>query len=255
MEDRMKLAGRVALVVGGASGLGRASSEACAEDGAKVLIADINKAGGEAVAAAIRAKGGTASFVKTDATSEDAIKAAVEAAVREFGKLDILVNSAGLRDPDVPMDWHASIDLFLKGPYYACLHGVPEIKRAGGGAIINISSLAGITGGVQKTVEATGYPCAKHGLVGLTRTLALAYAKDNIRVNAVCPGYIKTGMTQDMHQANDGGQSLISETLRVPMDRWGEPHEIGRVVAFLASNDASFITGQPIVVDGGFMAR
>jgi NAD(P)-dependent dehydrogenase (short-subunit alcohol dehydrogenase family) len=112
-----------------------------------------------------------------------------------------------------------------------------------------------VTGSVSRTVDETGYPCAKHGVIGLTRTLALAYAKKKIRVNAICPGYIKTGMTEQLYQAADGGRALISETLRVPMDRWGEPHEIGKVVAFLASDDASYITGQPIIVDGGFMAR
>jgi NAD(P)-dependent dehydrogenase (short-subunit alcohol dehydrogenase family) len=241
------------LIVGGASGLGRASAEACAEDGAKIVIADLNEAGGAEVAAAIAGSGGEAVFVKTNATVEDEVKAAVAAAVGTFGKLDILVNSAG--DASAEMSWHASIDLYLKGPYYACRHGLPEMERAGGGAVINISSISGVTGGVSPNVDATGYPCSKHGVIGLTRTLALAYAKRNIRVNAVCPGYIKTAMTKPMYGAEDGGRAIISEKLRVPLDRWGEPHEIGRVVAFLASDDASFITGQPIIVDGGFMAR
>ena len=251
----MRLQGRSALVIGAASGLGRASAEALAQDGAQVMVADVNEAGGAKVVEGIRAAGGKAAFFRTDATNEENVKAAVAATEAAFGKLDILVNSAGLLDPDAPLDWHGAIDLYLKGPYYACRHGLDAMARAGGGSIINISSLAGITGGIQKTVEQTGYPCGKHGVVGLTRTLALAYAKQNIRVNAVCPGFIKTGMTEPLHQAADGGKALISETLRVPMDRWGEPHEIGKVVAFLASDDASFITGQPIIVDGGFMAR
>jgi NAD(P)-dependent dehydrogenase (short-subunit alcohol dehydrogenase family) len=219
------------------------------------MVADVNEANGAKVVEGIRARGGEAAFFRTDATSEENVKAAVEATEKAFGKLDILVNSAGLLDPNAAPDWHFAIDLYLKGPYYACRHGLDAMDRAGGGAIINISSLAGITGGIQKTVDATGYPCGKHGVIGLTRTLALAYAKKNVRVNAVCPGFIKTGMTEPLHQAADGGKALISETLRVPMDRWGEPHEIGKVVAFLASDDASFITGQPIIVDGGFMAR
>jgi NAD(P)-dependent dehydrogenase (short-subunit alcohol dehydrogenase family) len=248
----MKLAGRAALVIGAASGLGRASAEALADDGAKVMIADISEESGAKVAEGIRARGGEAAFFRTDATDEANVKAAVEATVSQFGKLDILVNSAGLAGS---AEWHFAIDLYLKGPYYACRHGLDAMEKNGGGAIINISSIAGITGGIQKTVDATGYPCGKHGVIGLTRTLALAYAKKNIRVNAVCPGYIKTGMTENAYGADDGGKALISETLRVPMDRWGEPHEIGKVVAFLASDDASFITGQPIIVDGGFMAR
>ena len=112
-----------------------------------------------------------------------------------------------------------------------------------------------MTGGTSKNVDGTGYPSAKHGLIGLTRTIALAYAAKNIRANAVCPGYIRTALTRSLYDVPDGGDSLITDQLRIPMGRWGEPHEIGRVVAFLASDDASFITGQPIIVDGGFMAR
>jgi NAD(P)-dependent dehydrogenase (short-subunit alcohol dehydrogenase family) len=127
--------------------------------------------------------------------------------------------------------------------------------RTGGGSIVNIASIAGVTGGISTSVDATGYPCAKHGVIGLTRTIALAYATKNIRANAVCPGYIRTAMTRPLYERPDGGQSVIDEDLQVPLGRWGEPHEIGRVVAFLASDDASYITGQPIIVDGGVMAR
>jgi NAD(P)-dependent dehydrogenase (short-subunit alcohol dehydrogenase family) len=251
----MKLQGRAALVIGAASGLGRASAVALAEGGARVMVGDINERGGADTVELIRKAGGEARFVRCDATDEATVKAAVDATVKAFGKLDVLVNSAGYLDAEGPREWHHTIDLYLKGPYYACRHALPEIEKAGGGAIVNIASISGVTGGISRNIEETGYPCSKHGVIGLTRTLALAYAKKNIRVNAVCPGYIKTAGTKDLHQAADGGKALISEGLRVPMDRWGEPHEIGKVVAFLASDDASFITGQPIIVDGGFMAR
>jgi NAD(P)-dependent dehydrogenase (short-subunit alcohol dehydrogenase family) len=248
----MRLKDRVALIFGGSSGLGRAGAEACAEDGARIIIADINERGGQEVVSGIRARGGGAAFIKTDMTVEAQVKAAVEASVREFGRLDIMVTSGGGHGN---ADWHFAIDLYLKGPYYACRYALAEMERIGGGSIINIASVAGVTGSVSRTVDETGYPCGKHGVIGLTRTLALAYAKKKIRVNAICPGYIKTGMTEALYDKPDGGRALISETLRVPMDRWGEPHEIGKVVAFLASDDASYITGQPIIVDGGFMAR
>jgi NAD(P)-dependent dehydrogenase (short-subunit alcohol dehydrogenase family) len=251
----MRLQGRVALVIGGASGLGRASAECCAKDGAKVVIADVNEAGGAAVVEGVRAGGGQALFVRTDAGDEAQVKAAIAATVAEFGKLDILINSAGAGRPATADGWHFAIDHFLKGPYYACRHALPEMEKNGGGVIINVASLAGVTGVPVERIEDSGYSCAKHGVIGLTRTLALAYAKKNIRVNAICPGYIKTGLTQSLYEGADGGQSLISEKLRIPMDRWGEAHEIGTVAAFLASDDASFITGQPIIVDGGFMAR
>jgi NAD(P)-dependent dehydrogenase (short-subunit alcohol dehydrogenase family) len=253
----MKLHDRVGLVIGGASGLGRASAQACAEEGASIMIADINVSSGNDVASGIRANGSSAAFVTTDITDESAVKQAVRATVEEFGKLDILITSpgGGSSSADSDAGWHLAIDLFLKGPYYACKHALKEMERSGGGSIVNIASIAGVTGGMQSKVEDTGYPCAKHGVIGLTRTIALAYAKKNIRANAICPGYIRTAMTRSLYDLPDGGHSLITDTLRVPMDRWGEPEEIGKVAAFLASDDASFITGQPIIVDGGIMAR
>jgi NAD(P)-dependent dehydrogenase (short-subunit alcohol dehydrogenase family) len=251
----VKLQGRVALIVGGASGLGRASAQACAEQGAKVMIADIAEVGAKQVVSEIDADGGSAAFISTDITDEASVKRAVESTVRQFGRLDILVTSAGGGGGGDEAAWHFAIDIYLKGPFYACKYAVQEMERLGGGVIVNISSIAGVTGGIFGSVDQTGYPCAKHGVVGLTRTIALSYAKKNIRANVVCPGYIRTGMTKALYDTPDGGQALISDTLRVPLDRWGEPDEIGKVVAFLASDDASYITGQPIIVDGGIMAR
>jgi NAD(P)-dependent dehydrogenase (short-subunit alcohol dehydrogenase family) len=251
----MKLENRVALVFGGASGLGRASVEACAEEGASVVVADVNEVGTDAVVTGVRANGGVAVGVTTDITDEAAVSRAVQFAVSELGRVDILVTSAGQITGSGVAAWHRSIDLYLKGPFYACKYAVEEMEHNGGGSIVNIASIAGVTGGISTSVDATGYPCAKHGVIGLTRTIALAYATKNIRANAVCPGYIRTAMTRSLYERPDGGQWLIDEDLRVPLGRWGEPHEIGRVVAFLASDDASYITGQPFIVDGGVMAR
>ena len=251
----MKLENKVALVFGGSSGIGRASAEACAEDGAAVVVADVDVGGGTQVVEGLRADGGAATFVHTDITEEQAVEAAVRSTVDEFGSLDILVTSVGAETHSQDAPWHFAIDLFLKGPYYACKHAVTPMEGGGGGSIINIGSIASVSGGTSTSVEGTGYPTAKHGLLGMTRTIALAYASKNIRANVVCPGYIKTALTKPLHEQPDGGQGLITEKLRVPLGRWGEPHEIGRVVAFLASDDAAYITGQPIVVDGGFTAR
>jgi NAD(P)-dependent dehydrogenase (short-subunit alcohol dehydrogenase family) len=251
----VKLSGKCALVIGGSAGLGRASAEACAVEGASVMIADINRDAAEAAIAAICGAGGTASFVHTDGTDDAAVKAAVDATVAEFGGVDILVNSIGGLGTADDAGWHRAIDLFLKSSYYACKYAIAEMEKRGGGSIINVASIAGVTGSVATDVLTTGYACAKHGVVGLTRTLALAYAKKNIRVNVICPGYFKTDMTAMIHGKEDGGMSHINDVLRIPMGRWGDPREIGAVAAFLASDDASYITGQPIIVDGGFMAR
>lgn len=251
----MKMQDKVALVIGGSSGLGRASAEACAEEGATIIIGDVNQARSEEVLDGIRSRGGKGAFVHTDAMNEEMVKAAVTFCVEEFGSLDILVNSAGAPSKPDDAGWHFQIDMYLKGPYYACRAALPVMEKQGGGSIINIGSLSSVTGSLAPTIEGTGYPAAKHAIMGITKTMAIAYGKHNVRINTVCPGYIKSELTRPLYEAEDGGAKLINETLKVPMRRWGEAHEIGKAVAFLASDDASFITGQSLVVDGGFMAR
>ena len=248
---------KVVLVIGAASGIGRASAEMCAEQGAQVMLADVNEEAGRAAANVIIDRGGTAEFAAVDATDEQSVATVVARTVERFGRLQVLVNSAGAYDLGSALGeaWHDFVDLYLKAPYYACLHAVDEIAGAGGGSIVNVASIAGVTGSVSSNVEGTGYAAAKHGLIGLTRTMALAYAKQNVRVNAVCPGYVKTGITSFLYADADVSRRVISDELRVPLDRWGEPREIGAVVTFLASDAASYITGQPIIVDGGFLAR
>ena len=256
--DRMcRLDDQVVLVIGAASGIGLASAQMCAEAGANVMLADLNEEAGRSAADAINQSGGVADFVAVNAVEEPSVVAAIAATIERFGRLQVLVNTAGAGDlGSAPgRAWHDFVDLYLKAPYYACLHAVDEIERAGGGSIVNVASIAGVTGSISSNVEGSGYGTAKHGLIGLTRTMALAYAKRNIRVNAVCPGYVKTGITEFLYADPETSRRLISDDLRVPMDRWGEPREIAAAVTFLASDAASFITGQPLIVDGGFLAR
>jgi NAD(P)-dependent dehydrogenase (short-subunit alcohol dehydrogenase family) len=249
---QVKLQGRVALVFGGSSGIGRGCAEAMANEGAAVMIADPNEAGGAEVVAGIESGGGRALFVSTDITDEASVERAVAATVSAFGGLDSLVTSAGA---GVRGDWQRGIDMFLNGPFYACRHALPELERRGGGTIINVGSVASLRGSNQAGgIEGTAYPMAKHGVLGLTKTLALAYGAKNIRVNCLCPGYIKTGLTKPLYEAPDS-ESFIKDNLRVPLGRWGEPEELGKVAAFLASDDSSYISGQAIVVDGGLTAR
>jgi NAD(P)-dependent dehydrogenase (short-subunit alcohol dehydrogenase family) len=194
----MKLEGRVALVIGAASGIGRACAEACAQDGATVVVADIDEPAGRDVAATIT-RAGPGSFARIDITDERSVEHVVRGTVREFGRLDVLITSAGASTTG-DNRWQRSVDLFLNGPFYACKYALEEMERGGGGAIVNIASVAGITGSLAGNIDGTGYPSAKHGVVGLTKTIALAYAKKNIRANAICPGYVRTALTRTLHE-------------------------------------------------------
>ena len=253
----MRLTGRVALVIGGSAGIGRACVVALAAEGASVVVADVDDAGGEQAVADVTAAGGKAAFVHTTIMEEESVADAVRFAVDTFGGLNILVTSvagrppAGVRGPDA---WKYMVDMFQTGPYYASRQALPAIVESGNGSVIHIASIAGIRGMPNSAVDATAYPTAKHGVVGLTKTLALHYGPKGVRVNAICPGYIRTQLNQHLHDADTDG-TYVRDTLRVPLERWGRPEEIGTVAAFLASDDASFISGQAIVADGGMTAR
>jgi NAD(P)-dependent dehydrogenase (short-subunit alcohol dehydrogenase family) len=250
-EDAMRQQGKVALVYVAASGIGAGSARALAADGATVVCADLDEVRGPEVVAGIVADGGAASFVACDFLSEESIAAAIAHTVELHGGIDTIVTSVG-----APIrDWHKGVDLYLKGPYYASRHGLPELEKRGGGSLIHIGSISSIRGApLAGDVDGTAYPSSKHGVYGLTKTLAIAYGPKGIRVNIVCPGYIKTELTRSLYEAPDSDR-YVRETLRVPLGRWGEPEDIGNAVAFLSSDDSSFISGQAIVVDGGQTAR
>jgi NAD(P)-dependent dehydrogenase (short-subunit alcohol dehydrogenase family) len=253
----VKLTGRVALVIGGSSGIGRACVDALAAEGAAVVVADVNDAGGEQAVADVTAAGGAAAFVHTTVLEEESVAASVRFAVDTFGGLNILVTSVAGRPPEGVSGsdaWRHMVDLFQTGTYLASRQALPAIVESGSGSVIHIASIAGIRGSLIGDVDTTAYPTAKHGVIGLTKTLALHYGPKGVRVNAICPGYIVTPLNKHIHEADTDG-TYVREKLRVPLERWGQPEEIGSVAAFLASDDASFISGQAIVVDGGMTAR
>ncbi|HWS45370.1 MAG TPA: SDR family oxidoreductase [Acidimicrobiia bacterium] len=244
-------------MIGGSSGIGRACVDALAAEGAAVVVADVDDAGGEQAVADVTAAGGRAAFVHTTVLEEESVADSVRFAVEAFGGLNILVTSVAGRPPEGVTGadaWKHMVDLFQTGTYFASRQALPAIIESGNGSVIHIASIAGIRGSLIGDVDTTAYPTAKHGVIGLTKSLALHYGPKGVRVNAICPGYIVTQATKHIYEADTDG-AYVRDKLRVPLERWGKPGEIGSVAAFLASDDASFISGQAIVVDGGMTAR
>ena len=248
----MKLEGKSALVTGGGSGIGRAIARLFAAEGASVLVAELNEETGAAAAREIEDAGGRARFLRADTGREEEVKAAVAAAVEAFGRLDILVNNAGITA--LEHTWDEVIALNLSGVYYGCLHGLEVMKRQGSGGIINLASVAGLVGAsVPGIPGGFGYPygASKHGVIGLTRQFALDGAPD-VRVNCVCPSFVDTPMVAIVSQTEPLREWALANT---PLGRLGRPEEIAKAALFLASDDSSFMTGAPLIIDGGWTAR
>jgi NAD(P)-dependent dehydrogenase (short-subunit alcohol dehydrogenase family) len=251
------LEGKVALVTGSGSGIGRASALVFAGEGAKLVLADRDERGGEATVRLVREGGGEAVHVTCDVSDSLEVEALVAAAVERFGRLDCAFNNAGIGGDSARLAdygeeaWHRVIAVDLTGVFLCMKSELRQMVAQGGGAIVNAASLVGVIG----YPYLSAYNAAKHGVVGLTRTAALEYATSGIRVNAVCPGWIETPMVMDEGPA-PASNPEVYEALSgiVPMRRLGKPEEVARAVAWLCSDAASFVTGHPLLVDGGVAA-
>ena len=250
-----RVAGKVALVTGGGSGIGRAAALVFAREGAKVVVADVTEAGGQETVEQVAAAGGTATFVHADVSNAVEVEAMVGRAVEAYGRLDCAFNNAGIEGSGklttacTQKDFDRTIAVNVTGVWLCMKYEVRQMLGQGGGAIVNTASAAGLVG----VPSMPDYVASKHAVVGLTKTAALEYAKSGIRVNAVCPGVVQTSMVERVLQRAPGFDevALASE----PIGRFGQPAEIGEAVVWLCSDAASFVTGIPLSVDGGLVAQ
>jgi NAD(P)-dependent dehydrogenase (short-subunit alcohol dehydrogenase family) len=258
-----RLDGKVVLVTGGSSGIGRATALACARENARVVVADVAVEGGEATGRMIRQAGGEAVFLQADVSRAADVKALVERTVQTFGRLDCAHNNAGVEGrpgvapvptADVTEDcWDYAIRVNLKGVWLCMKYEIPQMLSQGRGAIVNTASILGLVG----LRGAAAYVASKHGVLGLTKTAALEYARAGLRINAVCPGFVSTPLAERYFElaSRDNPQVREQATELHPVGRLGTPEEIAEAVVWLCSDAASFVTGHAMTVDGGWVAQ
>ncbi len=245
--------GKVALVTGGGSGIGESCAATFAGAGAKVAVVDFDRAGGERVVSAIKGKGGSAVFINADVGKPDQVESMLKQTVEVFGRLNIAVNNAGIGGESNPVgdysveDWLKVIGINLNGVFYCMRYEIPQMLKNGGGVVVNMSSILGSVG----FANSAAYVAAKHGIVGLTQSAAIEYSGRGIRVNAVGPGFILTPLLS--RNLDEASQKAIAGMH--PIGRMGTPQEVADLVAFLSSDEASFITGSYYTVDGAYTAQ
>ena len=251
----MRLANKVALVTGAGSGIGRQSALLFAREGARIVVVDVQDAAGEAVAGEVAAAGGEAVYVHADVSRSADAEAMVRAAEERFGRLDVLFNNAGIshpKDDDAVATeeevWDLTMNVNLKGVFLGCKHGIPALRRAGGGSVITTASFVALLGAATPQLA---YTASKGGVLAMTRELATIHARENIRVNALCPGPLRTPLLMQYLDTEEKRQRRL---VHIPMGRFGEAHEIAQAALFLASDESSFVTGATFLVDGGITA-
>lgn len=251
----MRFTGKIALVTGAASGIGLATAGAFAEAGAGVVLTDINKEDGESAASQLRSAGHAARFVYADMTDPASILQLFDDIAGEEGRLDFAFNNAGIEgvmapvDQSDPANWDRVLAINLTSVYQCMRHEIPMIRDAGGGAIINNSSIAGLVG----TAGGAAYCASKHGMIGLTRAAALDHVREGVRVNAVCPGGIDTAMVQRVYRDKPETKQMIEEMQ--PIGRLGKPEEVAAAVLWLCQPESAFVTGIALPIDGAWTAR
>ena len=249
-----QLEGKVSLITGGGSGIGKASALAFAREGSKVVVADVNVEGGEQTVRLIQDTGGEATFVRADVSISSDVADMVSHAVQTYNRLDCAFNNAGVSGGPgrvheyTEENWSRVLNINLTGVWLCMKYEIIQMLNQGGGAIVNTASVMGLVGGSRSPA----YGATKHGVVGLTKTAAVDYAREAIRVNAVCPGYIRTPMIEQGVLLDPGGEERVVS--RHPMHRLGTPEEIAEAVVWLCSDAASFVTGHAMAVDGGYVA-
>jgi NAD(P)-dependent dehydrogenase (short-subunit alcohol dehydrogenase family) len=242
------------LVTGAGSGIGRAAAIAFASEGARLIVCDVNEAGGLETVKTLRDRGAQAQFVRADVSRSADCAAMVEAAVSHYGRLDIAFNNAGINIAVAPIaevdeaEWHRIVAINLTGVFLCMKHEIPVMKRTGRGVIVNTASVGGLIG----TAGVTAYCATKHGVVGLTKSAALDHIKDGIRINAICPGGTLTAMLSEWFKHPEVERAAVAST---PIGRMADPAEIARAVLFLASEESSFMVGHALVADGGLTAQ
>ncbi|QGT98669.1 Oxidoreductase, short-chain dehydrogenase/reductase family [Candidatus Syntrophocurvum alkaliphilum] len=251
-----KLQGKVAIITGAGSGMGRAIGILFAKEGAKVVLADYNAQTVAETSDIITQHGGKSIALTIDMAHLNQIESLIYTTIEQYSKLDILVNNAGIFDESkvaTEIDeafWDKILDVNLKGPFWACKLAIPHMIKNGNGSIVNIASIAGLIGGAG----GAAYTTSKHGLLGLTKQISVSYGPKGIKANAICPGAIQTGMLPE-ESLSDESNPLLAKIMNVPSRRVGKAEEIANATLFLASNDSDFIQGQSLTVDGGWLTQ